>query len=215
MRGGRVPTSAGTARWENRTVPDEGIPHFPARPARPVWWWFALHGLLAIAFGVFTLLTPFTDEPGYLIDAHAFAILALLAGAELGILGFLSRGTRGWVVLLVAGAHAAAASVLFWVLAALGQAHALLWSSFGFLVVEGALLLVGLLRSSSYRLWGILLGACLMAAAAIMLTSWLADPEHSFDLPDAAMGVAALLYGVAVFVAALQARGTGLGGAPR
>ncbi len=185
----------------------EGIPLPAIRPVKPVWWWFVIHGALALAFGIFTLVTPFSDEPGFLVDGHAFALLAFIGGIQVSLQAILSRPfATGWIVLLVAGLHAVVAGVITWAFASAGMPTTLFWCVFGFLILEGALLLFGLLRSPVFRMWGILMGSCMMAAAVIMSVAWLADPEHSYDIPDAGMGVSGLLYGVAVLVAALQAR---------
>jgi len=166
-----------------------------------------IHGLLVVAFSAFTLATPFTDERGFLLDGYGFAVLCLLVGGQLVLQALESRRfARGWGVLLAIGVHAIGASIAFGILAALALPYALFWSVVSFLMVEGALLAIGLLWSPVYRMWGILMGSCMFAAALIMTIAWLADPEHSFDIPDAGMGIGGLLYGFAVFVAALQAR---------
>jgi len=166
-----------------------------------------VHGLIVVAFSVFTLLTPLSDERGFLIDGYGFALLCLIVGWQISIQAIQSRRfARGWWVLLAAGLHAVAASIAFWILCLLALPYALLWSIVSFLLLEGAILAIGLLWSPVYRMWGILMGTCMLAAALIMMFAWLADPGRSFDIPDAAMGVGGLLYGFAVFVAALQAR---------
>ena len=176
------------------------------RPVKPVWWWFLIHGLLAIAYGMVVLGTPFADEAGFLVDGVAMATLSLLAGAQVAIQGVLSRPEPGWGVLLVAGLHAMAAGVAFAVLAALGLRTALFWSIASFLVVEGLVLILGLWPAPVYRLWGVLLGGCMIVSAATLAALWLATPGHPYDIPDAGLGICGLLYGFAALVAALQVR---------
>ena len=166
-----------------------------------------VHGLIVVAFSAFTLLTPLSDERGFLIDGYAFALLCAIVGWQISFQAIRSRRfARGWWVLLAAGLHAVAAAIAFWVLCALALPYALLWSIVSFMLLEGVILAIGLLWSPVYRMWGILMGVCLLIAALIMMFAWLADPGRSFDVPDAAMGVGGLLYGFAMFVAALQAR---------
>ncbi len=172
-----------------------------------MWWWFVIHGLLGVAFGIFTLATPYSDTSSFLLDGCAFALFLFLSGTQVAIQAILSRGFgRGWGVLLAAGVHAAAAGIVLWTIAMLALPYAHFWSGVSFLLVEGLLLMLGLLRSPAYRLWGLLMGSCMIVAAALMTAAWLPDPEHSFDVPDLGMGIAGLLYGMAVFVAALQVR---------
>jgi len=182
------------------------------RVARPTWWWFLLHGVLVAVFGVVALATPFDGAGGYLVDGFVFGVLCFVVGWQIVIQAWQSRTfARGWGVLFAVGVHAAGAAVAFCVLAVLGMPYALFWSVIGFLMVEGCLLAIGLLWSPLYRMWGILMGTCLFLAALIMMIAWLADPSHSFDIPDTGMGIASLLYGCAVFVAALQARAADVG----
>lgn len=171
-----------------------------------------IHGLLAVAFGIITLATPFTGERGFLLDGYAFAVLCVLAGGQIAIQAYQSRHVaRGWGMLLAIGLHSVAAGIAFGILTAMGLPYGLFWSVVSFLIVEGALLAIGLLHSTVYRMWGILMGSCMVASAVIMMVAWLADSEHSFDIPDTGMGIAGLLYGIAVFVAALQARAASYG----
>jgi len=166
-----------------------------------------IHGLLAVAFGIFTLATPLTDEAGFLLDGRAFAVLCLLTGAQVAVQALQARHfATGWWVLLIVGVHAMGAGVAFWTVSSLALPYALFWSIVSFLMLEGTILAIGLLWSPVYRMWGLLMGCCMFAAALIMMFAWLADPQHSFDIPDAGMGIAGLLYGFAVFVAAMQAR---------
>lgn len=175
---------------------------------RPAWSWFLPHGVLAIAFGLFTLATPFTDASGFLLDGYAFAALCLVAGAQTIPLARQARPfDRHWIVLLAIGLHAMGAAIAFCLLSALQLPYGLFWSIVSFLMLQGVVLAVGLLRSAMFRMWGLLTGSCMFAGAVILMVTWLADPEHSFDIPDAGMGIAGVMYGIAVFVAALQARG--------
>jgi len=178
------------------------------RRGKPVWWWFSIHGVLASAFGLFALLTPSSDAAGFLIDGRAFATLMLLCGGIIVAQALGARTTPGWQMFLAIGIHALAAGVVMWIVASLGLAVALYWCILGFFVVEGLLLVIGLWRSPVFRLWGALMGACMITASTIMTVAWLADPHHSYDIPSTGLGISCLFYGVAIFVAAILARAT-------
>lgn len=171
-----------------------------------MWWWFVLHGSLATAFGIFVLLTPFSGESGFVVDAVAFATLALVCGILIVIQALGLRGFDRWPMYLAIGVHSIVAGIVIGIVGGLGLGAATFWCVVSFFLVEGLMLLVGLRRSPVLRLWGGLMGSCMIAASVILTLAWLADPNHSYDIPDAGLGISGLLYGVAVLVGALQAR---------
>jgi uncharacterized membrane protein HdeD (DUF308 family) len=205
------PGATGGRGVENGVVtPEAG----PVRIAKPAWWWFSLHGALAIAFGAFTLLTPSGNAAGFLLDGRTFATLMLLSGPLIILQAVGARGTSGWQMFLVIGIHALLAGVALWIIASLGLAAALYWSVLSFFIVEGLLLVIGLWRSPVFRLWGALMGACMITSSTIMTVAWLADPDHSYDIPSTGLGISCLFYGVAILVAAILSRSAALRAAP-
>lgn len=189
------------------------MPAVPGSPrpvlgaVKPTWWWFMVHGLMVMVFGVITLATPLSDEHGFLIDTGWLAALCMLVGVQAALQATTSPTfAQGWWVLFAIGMHCFGAGIAFAILTGLALPYALFWSIVSFLSVNGLLLAIGLAWSPVYRMWGVLMGTCLIIAAAMLTAAWLLDPSHSFDIPDAGMGIAALLYGSAVFVAAMQAR---------
>jgi len=108
-------------------------------------------------------------------------------------------------MLLVAGLHAIAASGVFALLILLRQPIPLFWSFVGFLLLEGVLLVLGLVGSPLYRVWGLLMGLCVDIAAIVLLVLWLLAPKD-YDIQDIASGASSALYGIALIVAAIQVR---------
>ncbi len=118
-----------------------------SRPARLVWWWFLIQGGLAVVFGVLVFATPPDSVSGYLVDCAAYAALVLIEGILAMSQALVFRGAgAGWVMFLIIALHAVAASIVFGVLIALRMPTSFFWSSMGFLLLEGVLLVIGLMR---------------------------------------------------------------------
>jgi len=178
------------------------------RTVRPIWRWALICGLILATFGVIALATPGGDPNDFVVDGLMMSAMSLALGALTiaQVVGMARAHTPGWPALLIAGVHGLAAGVAFAVLVPVGSPVALIWSLAGFLAVQGGIVLIGLCRAPALRMWGVLLGVCLLVASAGVVLALLVAGEQTYELLDLAIGLAALFSGIGLIVAAALAR---------
>lgn len=182
----------------------------PRGLGRPLWWWFLLHGALIAVWGAFALISPFPGAAGWIIDGIGYGIVLVVAGVQLALQGWLGhRHGRGVLAFCVGGMLGVLVGVGLIVAGALGSATAIFWIVVPFLLVEGVLLIVGTVLDPVHRLWGLLMGGILLLALVVLVTVNVVF-GGDYDVLDPVLGAFGLLYGIAVILAAIQVRDSGI-----
>lgn len=176
------------------------------RASRPIWWWFVLHGVVVLVWGVFVLVSPLEGREGWLVDGAAFAVMLIVAGALLVAQGLALRTYGpGRFGLIGGGVLAVLAGAAVGTAAAFGEADAVFWIVIGFYVVEGVVFIAGSRPGAPFRHWGILMGAIIYVALAL-LVSLRFTIDRDYGLVTPVWGALGVLYGVAMIAASIQVR---------
>ena len=179
------------------------------RVRRPLWWWFALHGAIVLAWAIAQLATPLMGGPGWTLDVALFGLMLVLAGVEL-VLQWLDWRHVGaphdsrW--LLVGGITAFAFGVACASVMPVGDPMVSYWVVVAYLLIEGGVFVFGGRRVASYAAWGGYMGGVIYLAAVVLLALRLVLSGVTWDVLDLVLGVLGVLYSVGVIVAALQVR---------
>ncbi|MBO9577578.1 MAG: hypothetical protein J7480_02260 [Microbacteriaceae bacterium] len=179
-------------------------------PWRPLWWWFIVHGAIISAWGVFALVTTVPGGAGWVLDGIAFGVMLLIGGVQLVVQGWSGRRYGpGWPGIFVGGIVPICFGTAIFVIAATLDATAVFWTIIAFLFVEGGVFIVGTWPGPVFRFWGLLMGGIVCIAFLVMLVLfWLFGGD--FEILDPAFGALGVLYGMAMIVAAVQARQAGI-----
>jgi len=172
-----------------------------------------LHGFAVCVWGLFAILTPVPGREGWVVDGTGFGVVLLIVGVILILQGVIGRGPRKgtWPFILAGGVMLATGAAAI-ILGALDRPVAILWSVFGYLLVDGLILTLGTLPRPAYRFWGALSGAPMFVAALGILLLWTFFP--GYDVMDTVFGALGVFYGICVVTASVLARSGELRGAP-
>jgi uncharacterized membrane protein HdeD (DUF308 family) len=176
--------------------------------AKGVWWWVLIRGILAIAFGVVALVIP-----GQALTAIAivFGAFALVDGVMAAIHAVRVRASyKYWGWLLVQGILSALAGLAALILPGFAGAFGglvVLWTIVIWNITHGA---VGIRSAagaqSSGRTWGIVAGVFSVLFGIVLAFLVLFLPGAALLGLVWAVGIAAIVFGLMLVIAAIQVR---------
>jgi uncharacterized membrane protein HdeD (DUF308 family) len=171
-----------------------------------------LRGIFAIVFGVIALISPFAALTALAI---VFGIYAIIDGITAIVHAFRARPQKGWGWLLAEGIISLLAGILVLVLPAVAVA-------IGGLVVLWTIVIwsfmIGVLRLStatgapgSSKTWAIIAGVVSILFAIILTVLIFVTPGATLLGLAWAVGIYAIVFGLALVVASFQLRSIGKG----
>jgi uncharacterized membrane protein HdeD (DUF308 family) len=177
--------------------------------AKGVWWWVLIRGILAIAFGVIALLTP---GQALLAIAIVFGAFALVDGIVAVVHAVQVRSSyKYWGWLIVQGVLSALAGLAALILPGLAGAFGglvVLWTIVIWNIAHGA---AGIRSAAgaaqgSGRTWGIVAGVFNVLFGIVLALLVLFLPGAAILGLVWAIGIAALVFGLMLVIAAIQVR---------
>lgn len=177
-----------------------------------IWWWVLIRGIIAIVFGVITLLSP---AAAILALAFVFGVYALIDGVVAIIHGVRVRTSFpkwGWLIVQgVLSALAGLAAVILPGLVGVLGALVLLWTIVIWNVMHGVsgIYSAAGAASGSARVWGIVAGVISVVFGIILGILLLVTPGAAILGFVWVVGVYAIAFGVMLAVTAIQVRVTG------
>lgn len=177
-----------------------------------IWWWVLIRGIIAVAFGIITLLSP---ASAILALAVVFGVYALVDGVVAAIHAIRVRASfPKWGWLLVQGvlsALAGLAALILPGLVGLFGALVLLWTIVIWNVMHGVTGIYSAAgaASGSAKTWGIVAGVLSVVFGIILGILLLVTPAAAILGFVWLVGVYAIAFGVMLAVTAIQVRVTG------
>ena len=175
-----------------------------------VWWWVLLRGLLAIAFGVIALLNPTTAFFAIVIVFGAYAIVDGVMEVAHGIA--TRKTSKAWGWLIFAGVVSIIAGALALILpgfAGVVGALVAIWTIVAYNFVHGVMMVAAAVKSERGRGWGIAAGVISVLFSIVLALLVLMNPLGTVEALIFVVGIYAIVFGVALAVAAVAARAKG------
>lgn len=172
-----------------------------------VWWWVLIRGILAVAFGVIALLNPQTAFFAVVIVFGAYAIVDGVMEIAHGVA--TRKTSRSWGWLIFAGVISVLAGALALILPGLaGVVGALvaLWTIIAYNLVHGVMMIAAATKSERGRGWGIGAGVISVVFAVVLAVLVLINPFGAVEALIFAVGIYAIVFGIALAVAAISTR---------
>lgn len=180
-----------------------------------VWWWMLVRGIIAVAFGIVTLLSP---ASAILALAVVFGVYALIDGVVATVHAVRERQRNPkWGWLLVQGILSALAGLAALILPGLVGvfgALVLLWTIVIWNVMHGVTGIysaAGAVSGSATR-WGVVAGVLSVVFGLILGILLLITPGAAILGFVWLVGVSAIAFGVMLAVTAIQVRVSGRSG---
>lgn len=179
---------------------------------RGIWWWVLVRGIIAVIFGVITLLSP---ASAILALALVFGVYALIDGVVAIVHAVRVRNSFpkwGWLIVQgVLSALAGLAALILPGLVGVLGALVLLWTIVIWNVMHGVsgIYSASGAASGSAKAWGIVAGVLSVIFGIVLGILLLVTPGAAILGFVWLVGVYAIAFGVMLAVTAIQVRVTG------
>lgn len=172
-----------------------------------VWWWVLLRGILAIAFGVIALFSPLVAFDALVL---VFGVYAIFDGVMEIVHGVATRKTAAsWGWMIVAGVVSVIAGAVALVLpfvTGIVLGLLVLWTIVAYNFVHGIMVIAASAKFERGRAWGIVAGVISILFSVVLAILLLVTPVGALFGLIFAVGIYAIVFGVALAVAAISAR---------
>jgi uncharacterized membrane protein HdeD (DUF308 family) len=190
----------------------DGTPSSVSELTQGIWWWVLVRGIIAIIFGVITLLSP---ASAILALALVFGVYALIDGVVAiahAVRVRTSFPKWGWLIVQgVLSALAGLAALILPGLVGVLGALVLLWTIVIWNVMHGVsgIYSASGAASGSAKAWGIVAGVLSVIFGIVLGILLLVTPAAAIFGFVWLVGVYAIAFGVMLAVTAIQVRVTG------
>lgn len=172
-----------------------------------VWWWVLVRGILAIVFGVIALFSP---ASAFLAVVLVFGAYAIVDGIVEIVHGIAMRGgSKSWGWLIFAGVVsilAGIAALVLPIVAGLLGAILMLWMIVAYNLVHGVMVIGVAVKSERGRAWGIVVGVLSVLFSVVLAILILVTPGTAVLGLIFAVGIYAVVFGIALAAAAIATR---------
>lgn len=172
-----------------------------------VWWWVLVRGILAIVFGVIALFSP---ASAFLAVVLVFGAYAIVDGIVEIVHGIAMRGgSKSWGWLIFAGVVsilAGIAALVLPIVAGLLGAILMLWMIVAYNLVHGVMVIGVAVKSERGRAWGIVAGVLSVLFSVVLAILILVTPGTAVLGLIFAVGIYAVVFGIALAAAAIATR---------
>jgi len=206
----RIPDPVSDPLTDDLTELERELDDPAGTAAGMVWWWVLIRGILAIAFGIIALLNPTTAFFAVVIVFGAYAIVDGVMEIAHGVA--TRKSSRSWGWLIFAGVISVLAGALALILPGLaGVVGALvaLWTIIAYNLVHGVMMIAAATKSERGRGWGIGAGVISVLFAIVLAVLVLINPFGAVEALIFAVGIYAIVFGVALAIAAISTRASG------
>lgn len=175
-----------------------------------VWWWVLLRGILAVAFGAIALFAPLVAFDALVL---VFGVYAIVDGVMEIVHGVATRkAAKAWGWMIFAGVVSVIAGVVALMLpfiAGVVLGLLVLWTIVAYNFVHGVMVIAASAKFERGRVWGIIAGVVSILFSVLLGILLLVTPQGALFGLVFAVGIYAIVFGVALAVAAVSARARG------
>jgi uncharacterized membrane protein HdeD (DUF308 family) len=180
--------------------------------AKGIWWWVLIRGILGIGFGIIALIAP---AAALTAIALVFGAYAIVDGIMLAVYAITTRATtKGWGWVLAQGVLSVLAGLVAFIVPGFVGAFGglvVLWTIVFWNIMTG---IVGLraavgAKAGNPRTWTIVAAIVSLVFGVILAIAVLVNPGATLLGLIWAVGIYAIVYGIALIVTAIHVRRLG------